>query len=79
MQILENIAIVLLTIFVLLAGGYLLLVLLGWGLKMKSGSSEQDGLMDLWTTSQAEALKATSKNEDPDNEVPDEKTSEGES
>ncbi len=61
--IVENIAIVLLTIIALLACGYLALVLLNWGLKLKSGGREEDGLLGLWT----EALKKSkfAENSDP--------------
>jgi len=37
----------------LLGGGYILLVILEWGLKVKSGRREQEGLTDLWIASQA--------------------------
>jgi hypothetical protein len=50
--IVENILIMILTIAVLLGGGYLLLVIVGWGLKIKSGGREQEGLTDLWIASQ---------------------------
>jgi hypothetical protein len=48
----ENLLIMILTIVVLLGGGYLALVVLAWGLKIKSGSSEQEGLAKLWSASQ---------------------------
>jgi hypothetical protein len=51
--IVENILIMITTIAVLLGGGYLLLVIIGWGLKIKSGGREQEGLTDLWIASQA--------------------------
>jgi len=41
------------TIVALIGGGYLLLAILGWGLKLKTGRREQDGLTDLWIASQA--------------------------
>jgi hypothetical protein len=47
----ENILIMILAIVVLLGGGYLVLVILGWGLKIKSGSREQEGLTQLWASS----------------------------
>jgi len=62
---LENILIMILTILVLLGGGYLLLVILDWGLEIKSGRREQEGLTDLWIASQAES---------PDPEPPDEES-----
>lgn len=60
---LENILIMILTIVVLLGGGYLVLVILGWGLKIKSGSREQEGLTQLWASSQAKKSKSDSQNE----------------
>lgn len=50
--ILETILIMILTIAVLLGGGYLFLVVLGWGLRIKSGRREQEGLTRLWAESQ---------------------------
>lgn len=52
-----------LTIVILAAGVYLVLLLLGWGLKLKSGSREQQGLTDLWIANQAEALRNKPENE----------------
>ena len=52
-----------LTIVVLVAGGYLLLVMLGWWLRIKSGGREEQGLTDLWIANQAETLK--NKSDDP--------------
>ena len=63
--ILENILIMILTIVVLLGGGYLILAILGWGLRVKSGRREQEGLTDLWIASQV-------KSQEP--EKPDEKS-----
>jgi len=51
--ILENILIMIITIVALLGGGYLVLAILEWGLKVKSGRREQEGLTDLWIASQA--------------------------
>ncbi|MGD9010238.1 MAG: hypothetical protein PVG41_20105 [Desulfobacteraceae bacterium] len=48
--IFENILIMVLTVMVLLGGGYLILVALGWGMKLKSGHREQEGLTDLFST-----------------------------
>jgi hypothetical protein len=48
--ILENVLIMILTVLVLLGGGYLVLVVLGWALKLKSGHREQEGLTDLLST-----------------------------
>ena len=48
--ILENILIMILTVMGLLGGGYLILVVLGWGMKLKSGHREQEGLTNLLST-----------------------------
>lgn len=48
--IFENILIMILTVMILLGGGYLVLVILGWGMKLKSGHREQEGLTDLLST-----------------------------
>ena len=53
--VIENILVMILTIVVLLAGGYLLLVILHWGLRVKSGRKEQEGLTDLWIASQIQS------------------------
>ncbi len=47
-DIIENILIMLITIVVLLVGIYVLLVLLNWGLKLKGGAREEEGLFKLW-------------------------------
>jgi hypothetical protein len=47
-DLLINVLIMILSVVVLIGGGYLLLVILGWGLKLKSGHREQEGLSDLW-------------------------------
>lgn len=47
---LENILIMILTVVVLLGGGYLVLVVLGWAMNLKSGNREQEGLTDLLNT-----------------------------
>ena len=46
--VLENLLIMVLTIVVLVVGGYALLLILEWGLKLKSGRREQEGLTSLW-------------------------------
>lgn len=67
MQVLfENILIMILTIVVLLAGAYLVLAVLGWGLKIKSGSREQEGLTDLWIANQADANRDPAEFDKPD-------------
>ncbi len=48
--IFENILIMILAVVVLLGGAYLVLVVLGWLMKLKSGRREQDGLADLLST-----------------------------
>jgi hypothetical protein len=45
---LENILIMVLTIVTLLVGAFLLLLILHWGLKLKSGRREKEGLAMLW-------------------------------
>ncbi len=54
--IFENILIMFLTIVVLLGGGYLMLLLIGFGLKLKSGNRENQGLTDLWIANQSPAV-----------------------
>lgn len=48
-DILENICIMLATVAVLVGGVYLMLIVLGWWLKLKSGHREQEGLTELLT------------------------------
>lgn len=73
-EILENILIMILTIVILVVGAYLVLLLLGWGLKLKSGNREQQGLTDLWIANQNEALRNKPENEpkkEPEHEPSD--------
>jgi hypothetical protein len=49
----EIILTMILTIVVLLGGGYVLLTILEWGLRIKSGRREEDGLSQLWASNQA--------------------------
>ena len=66
--ILENILIMILTVLVLLGGGYLVLVVLGWAMKLKSGHSEQEGLTDLLSTLQhRQNVQNTSTDQQSDN------------
>jgi Na+/H+ antiporter NhaC len=66
--ILENILIMILTVLVLLGGGYLVLVILGWGMKLKSGHREQEGLTDLLSTLQhRQNVQNTSTDQQSDN------------
>ena len=51
-EMLENILIMILTIVVLVVGGYLVLAFLGWWLRIKSGGREAQGLTDLWMANQ---------------------------
>jgi hypothetical protein len=48
LDILKNIGIMVVTIVGLAACGWLSLWLLHWGLKLKSGSREEQGLVHLW-------------------------------
>lgn len=68
-EFMENILIMVLTIVILVAGGYLLLLILGWLLKIKSGGRETQGLTDLWIANQAEALKKDSDDPPADDTV----------
>lgn len=61
--VLENILIMILSIAVLLGGGYLVLAVLGWGLKIKSGRREEEGLTRIWASSQAKKTKSDSQDE----------------
>lgn len=60
---LENILIMILTIAVFLGGGYLVLAVLGWGLKIKSGRREEEGLTRIWASSQTKKSKSDSQSE----------------
>lgn len=60
--ILENILVMILTIVVPLTGFYLVLVLIEWMLKSKSGEREQKGLSDLLISSQADAYRCKKNN-----------------
>ncbi len=55
--IVENILIMVLTIVVLVAGGYATLVVLGWLFKRKHGGQEEQGLTDLWIANQPKNLE----------------------
>jgi hypothetical protein len=57
-EILENILIMILTIVVLVVGGYLALAFLGWWLKIRSGGREAQGLTDLWMANQPKPVKS---------------------
>lgn len=66
--ILENILIMILTVLVLLGAGYLVLVVLGWGMKLKSGHREQEGLTDLLSTlKQQQNVQSPSTDQQSDN------------
>lgn len=65
--ILENILIMIVTVMVLLGGGYLVLVILGWGMKLKRGHREQEGLTDLLSTlKQQQSVQNTSTDQQSD-------------
>ncbi len=49
-EIFENFLIMILTVVVMLGGAYLILVALGWAMKLKSGHREQEGLINLLRT-----------------------------
>lgn len=61
-HIIKNMALTLLTIAALVGFAWLMLLALHWGLKLKSGSREQDGLVDLWQ----EAMTKRPPNENKD-------------
>jgi Na+/H+ antiporter NhaC len=64
----ENILVMILTIMLPLTVLYLVLLFIGWGLKIKSGNREQQGLTDLWLANQADAISKTKM----DNTISDE-------
>lgn len=69
--IIENLIIMILTILVLIVGGYVVLLLLNWGLKLKGGMREDEGLIQLWAESKKEQQDAaSSKEETPDDNQP---------
>jgi len=49
----------------LLGGGYLVLLLLHWGLKIKSGGREEQGLTDLWIDQQRKTRQPASFEPEP--------------
>lgn len=65
-NIVENLVVMLLTILVLIVGGYLALVLLNWGLKLKGGLREDEGLVQLWAESKKEQQATASFEDTPD-------------
>jgi len=67
-EIFENILIMVLTIVILVAVGYLMLVLLGWLIKLKHGGREEQGLTDLWIANHPDAQKDKSDTQAPDDE-----------
>jgi hypothetical protein len=64
----ENILIMILTILGPLTVLYLVLVLLGWRLKIKSGNRENQGLTDLWLANQPGAIPKKPDNTPSDND-----------
>ena len=51
-DVLVNIGIMVLSVGVLLGAGYVALMVLEWGLKLKGGRREQEGLFELWRSAQ---------------------------
>jgi hypothetical protein len=51
MRILEDIAVIVLTGVILAGALYLILLALQWGLRLKMGSREEEGLTELWHAS----------------------------
>ncbi len=47
-RILGDVAVIVLTIVILAIGLYGVLLVLQWGLRLKMGSREEDGLVELW-------------------------------
>ena len=68
--IFENILIMLLTIVVLLAAGYMMLLLIGLGLKLKSGNREEQRLTDLWIANQSPTTSEVPDDSAKDEELP---------
>ena len=68
-DIAENIIIMLLTILVPIGGGYLVLILLNWGLKLKGGMREDEGLVSMWAESKREQ-KALEQADDTPDDIP---------
>ena len=50
-RILEDAAVIVLTVVILVGALYLVLIALQWGLRLKSGSREEEGLAQLWHAS----------------------------
>jgi hypothetical protein len=46
--ILEDVAVIVLTLVILVVALYLVLLALQWGLRLKLGSREEEGLAELW-------------------------------
>lgn len=65
-DIFENILIMILTIVVLVGGGYLVLVLLNWGLKLKGATREDEGLLELWAQAQKDQRSSENSKEPTD-------------
>ena len=63
--VLENMLIMVLTIVTLLAGAFLLLLILHWGLKIKSGRREKEGLTKMWAGTVKHAPREQDKADDP--------------
>jgi hypothetical protein len=50
-RILEDVAVIALTVVILVVALYLVLLALQWGLRLKLGSREEEGLAELWHAS----------------------------
>ncbi len=67
LNIVENSIVAVLTIAGILLGIYAILVVLEWGMRIKSRGREQEGLTRLWAASQKRADRGQNENrEEPD-------------
>lgn len=64
-----------LTVLVPLTLLYFVLVFIGWGLKIKSGNRENEGLKDLWIASQTDTTPKKPDNANSDNDHSADKSS----
>ncbi len=65
-SIIENMMVMVLTLVVLAAGFYLLLLVLNLWLKIKTGTREKEGLANLWASTMKEVKLPQSTKEPPD-------------
>jgi hypothetical protein len=61
-RILEDVAVIALTVVILVVALYLVLLALQWGLRLKLGSREEEGLAELWHASKPPPVKADKDN-----------------